>query len=116
MQSRLSTLIRFQVDREITEDAHRQFAQFPTDLHRNVENEKTVDASLIGRHRRGVAKKVFTAAEMDIKAVAAAGVIVEGRRELRVNVFWKGESRTDLPRQQESVGVRNQLVPAHSPG
>src|SRR4051794_6064406 len=99
MQSRLSTLIRFQIDREITEDAHRQFAQFPTDLHRRVENEQAVDASLICRHRRGVAKKVLAAAEMDIKAVAAAGVVVEGRRELHVNIFWKRDSRTDLPRE-----------------
>ena len=53
---------------------------------------------------------------MDVKRIAAAGVVVEGRRELYVNILWKGDSRSHLPREQECIGVRDQLIASDPAG
>ena len=47
---------------------------------------------------------------MDIKELAVAGVIVEGGRELKVNVVRESNSRARLPREQIRVRVWDKLA------
>src|ERR1700704_3248672 len=116
VQRSLRAFVALQINGEVAKDAHRQLTDFPTDFHRHVENEQAVDAGLICGHRRGVTQRWFAAAEMNIKAVPTAGVVVEGRRKLRVNRFRKIDPRADLPREQECISVWNQLIPPDSAG
>src|SRR5262249_17384207 len=95
MTCRCSAIVSLQVDREITEDPHRQAPEFPAKLPRHIENQQTVYAGLIAT---GVT------VEMNVKRVAVAGVVVQRRRQLDVNTVRERKSRSHLPRQH--VGVR----------
>ena len=82
------TVVGFQVRGEIPKDAHGNFPNFPADLGRDIENQKTVNSRLI-------ATRVTW--EMDVKRVAVAGVVVEGRRKLEVRDVRKVKLRSNLP-------------------
>src|SRR6476619_6288383 len=101
MTSRFSAIIGVEINREITEDPHRQVPEFPAEFHWHIENQQTVNAGLIAT---GVAL------EMNVKRVAVAGVIIDCRRQLEVNVVGKSKSRTYLPRQHERVSGWNFLA------
>src|SRR5215475_14185682 len=51
---------------------------------------------------------------MNVKRVAVAGVIVERRCELNVNIVREGDPCADLPREQKRVRIGDQLGPADS--
>src|SRR5262249_1745179 len=47
---------------------------------------------------------------VDVKCVAVASIVIESRCKLDIKIEWKIEFRSDLPREQERVGIRNQLM------
>src|SRR5262245_18878630 len=47
---------------------------------------------------------------MNVKRIAVAGVVIERRRQLDVNVVRESKPRACLPRQHERVGCRNFLA------
>ena len=102
-------IVGFKIGREIAENVHRQLTNLPADFPGHVENEQAVDAGLVLRERGGVRHKRRAALVMNVKRVAVAGVVVDRRRDLQENVFRKGDSRAGLPREQERIGVGDQL-------
>src|SRR4029077_3258931 len=92
MTRRFSAIVGVEINRELAEDAHRQVPELPADFHWHIENQQTVNAGLIATR---------VALKMNVKRVAVAGVIIDCRRQLEVNVVGKSKSRSYLPRQHE---------------
>src|SRR3984893_5927531 len=111
MQRRHRAIASFEVDGKIPEEMHRKLAELPADLPRQIEYEQAVDAGLILRQRRSVRYGRGAALVMDVKFVAIASVVVDRRGNLCVKRFREREFRAHLPRQQECISVRNQLIP-----
>src|SRR5205807_272804 len=100
-------IVTVEVDREISEKPHWQFVDFPSEFHRYVEHQQAIDSGLILRERGAVRQMGITALEVDVKCVAVARVIVNRRRELEVECLREIQLRSQLPRQQESIRVRD---------
>src|SRR5205814_1254511 len=100
-------IVAFQVYGEISECAHRNFAKFPAEFRRHIEDHQAVDTGLVRRNRRIADPEIRIANEVDVKTVAVTRVIVEGRRHLKKNVFGEIDLRADLPRQKNRVRVRH---------
>src|SRR5262245_28664426 len=107
MPCRPRAIIAIQVHGKIAEKAHRQFPEFPANFPRHFENKETVDPGLILSSGCSVGEGWIAAAIMNIKGIAVTGVIINCRRNLRVESFREIEFRSYLPRQQKCVGIWN---------
>src|SRR5262249_16859575 len=94
----IGAIVRFKISREIAEYPHRQLADFPADLHAQLENQQTVDPGLVLKRRRRVGHVWATALKVEVKCVAVTSVIVEDWRHLKVNVVRESKSSSHLPR------------------
>src|SRR6476661_3045536 len=96
--SGLGAIVGLEVNGKVAKDADREFPDFPTDLHRHIENQKAVDTPLVRAQGAAIVKSRIAAYEMTIKGIAISGIVIEGRGELRVKVVRKSEPRAYLPR------------------
>src|SRR5215813_13594858 len=108
-------IVGLEIGREIAEYPHRQFADFPADLHGHFENQQTVDPGLVLSHRRRVSHVWTTALVVDVKCVAVTSVIVDDWRHLKVNIVWESKSPSHLPSQKVRVRVWEKLASLTSP-
>src|SRR6476659_6512496 len=91
-------IVALDVKSKVAKDADREFPDFPTDLHRHIENQKAVDTPLVRADGVAIGKSRIAAYEMTIKGIAISGIVIEGWGELRVKVVRKSEPRAYLPR------------------
>src|SRR5438552_3967900 len=102
-----SAIVTVKIDREITENTHRQLTDFPADFHRHIENQQTVYAGLVscdGGDSTGHGidyVKARIADEMGVKRIAVASVVIHGWCNLSVEVLWEVESGPHLPGEEK---------------
>src|SRR5207248_9497988 len=96
--SRRGALVGLEVDGKVGKAADREFPDFPTDLHRHIENQKAVDTYLVRAEGITIGKSRVAAHEMTIKGIAISGIVIERWGDLRVKVVRKSEPRAYLPR------------------
>ena len=95
--SGLGAIVSLKVNGKVAKNAERQFSDFPPDLHRHIENEKTVDTDLVCAEGVIIGKRWIAAYVMTIKGIAISGIVIERRGHLRVKVVRKSEPRAYLP-------------------
>src|SRR4026208_1325457 len=96
--SGLGALVTLEVNGKVAKDADREFPDFPTDLHRHIENQKAVDTHLVGAEGATIVKSRIAAYIMSAKGIAISGIVIERWGELRVKVVRKSEPCAYLPR------------------
>src|SRR5258708_22017461 len=96
--SGLGALVTLKVNSKVAKDADREFPDFPTDLHRHIENQKAVDTHLVRVDGITIGKSRVAVHEMTIKGIAISGIDIERWGELRVKVGRKSYPRAYLPR------------------
>src|SRR6478609_2688317 len=96
--SGLGASVALEVNGKVAKDTDREFPDFPTDLHRHIENQKAVDTPLVRADGVAIGKSRIAAYEMTIKGIAISGIVIEGWSELSVKVVRKSEPRAYLPR------------------
>src|SRR6476660_6553241 len=79
--SGLGAIVGLEVNGKVAKDADRQFPDFPTDLHRHIENQKAVDTPLVRAEGVAIFKSRVATYEMTIKGIAISGIVIEGRGE-----------------------------------
>src|SRR5437763_15156327 len=89
--SGLGAIVGLEVNAKVAKDADREFPDFPTDLHRHIENQKAVDTPLVRAERITIGKSRVAAPAMTVKGIAISGIVIERWGELRVQVVWKSE-------------------------
>src|SRR5436309_13757467 len=97
MKRGLGPFAPFQVGGEIAENVHWQFPNLPPQRHRHVKNQETVDASLVLSERRSIRYVRITALIVNIKGIAAAGIIIKRRCDLEEYAVRKCDPRASLP-------------------
>src|SRR4029434_959658 len=110
MACRFCAIVSVKINREIAEDAHRQVPEFPAEFRRHIENQQTVDPVFVFGQRRRVRYIGRASLEVDIKELAVAGVVIERRGQLNVNVVRESKSRSRLPREHIRVRVWDKLA------
>ena len=95
--SGLGAIVGLEVNSKVAKDADREFPDFPTDLHRHIENQKAVDTYLVRAEGIAIGKSRIAAYVMTIKGIAISGIVIEGWGELRVKVVRKSEPCAYLP-------------------
>src|SRR5205807_7971388 len=95
--SGLGAVVGLEVNGKVAKDADREFPDFPTDLHRHIENQKAVDTYLVRAEGIAIGKSRVAAHEMTIKGIAISGIVIERWGDLRVKVVRKSEPRAYLP-------------------
>src|SRR5205814_6714211 len=96
--SGFGAIVALDVKSKVAEDADRAFPDFPTDLHRHIENQKAVDTPLVRLDGVAIGKSRIAAYEMSIKGIAISGIVIERWSDLRIKVVRKSEPRAYLPR------------------
>src|SRR5258708_38208286 len=74
--SGLGALVTLEVNGKVAKDADREFPDFPTDLHRHIENQKAVDTPLVRVARVAIGKSRVDAHERTIKCIAISGIVI----------------------------------------
>src|SRR5882762_9344415 len=99
--------VTIEINSKVAKNAHRQLAHGPAKFAGHIKNEETVDAGLITRSSAiDWIDKIRIAGEVLVKGVAVAGVVIDGRRKLKVNCFGKVNFRAELPAEHVGVGLR----------
>src|SRR5205807_7852138 len=81
------TVVAVEIHGKISEEAHRNLAKLPIELHRHIENHEAVDAGRVRGNSRVALAEIRIAHEVDVKAVAIACVVLERRRALTAAVL-----------------------------
>src|SRR3954467_9854163 len=96
--SGFGAIVALDVKSKVAEDADREFPDFPTNLHRHIENQKVVEAHLVRGEGVAIGKSRIAAYVMKIKGIAISGIVIERWGELRIEIIRKSEPRAYLPR------------------
>src|SRR5438067_11430186 len=96
--SGLGAIVGLEVNGKVAKDADREFPDFPTDLHRHIENQKAVDTPLVRAEGVAIGKSRVAAYVMTIKVIAVFGIAIVCWGDLRVKIVRKSEPRAYLPR------------------
>src|SRR5947199_9251457 len=75
--SGLGAIVGLEVNGKVAKDANREFPDFPTDLHRHIENQKADDSPLVRVEGVAVGKSRVAAHELTIKGIGISGIVIE---------------------------------------
>src|SRR4029453_6390062 len=85
----LGASVALEVYGKVAKDTDWKFPDFPTDLHRHIENQEAVDTHLVRAEGITIGKSRVAAYVMTIKGIAISGIVIERWGNLRVKVVRK---------------------------